>query len=410
MEVLTIIYLAYSFLGLYYLFLFSLIYLQNRDKIYEIPKIKKKFSLSIVIPCYNEAESIERTVKGLLKSDYSGLKKIIVVDDRSTDGSYKIIKQLAKKYSKVMACRTPKNTGCAAGAKNYGAKFVKTDLIGFTDADSFPKVNAISAMIGYFNDKRVGGVTSRVFVENRNTWIAKLQAIEYKIIAFTRKLLGFVGGIYVTNGPLSIYTKKAFDECNGFRMDNWTEDIEITWNMVAKGYLIHMAIPAQVYTVAPDKISDWFKQRLRWNVGGIQTINQYKSSFLRHGMLGLFIIPFFVVAWFLAMFGLVVLSYRIIRSIIVRYLSTRMSIATETAILSMRDLNLTPSILFFFGIVLFILGLVYNILALAYSKEKDYKRHGLFGLLSYMIFYLTAYPAILIYSIYKFFKGKKTWN
>lgn len=410
MEVLTIVYLAYSFLGLYYLFLFTLIYLQNKHRIYEIPEIKKKFSLSIVIPCFNEEESIRRTVEGLLKSDYSGLKKIIVVDDCSTDNSYKIIKELAKKYSKVMACRTPKNTGCAAGAKNYGAKFVDTELIGFTDADSFPKSNAISMMIGYFNDKKVGGVTSRVFVENRNNWLSRLQAIEYKIIAFTRKLLGFVGGIYVTNGPLSIYTKKGFDECNGFNASNWTEDIEITWHLISKGYIIHMAIPAEVYTIVPEKFGDWFKQRLRWNVGGIQTINHYKSSFLRHGMLGLFIIPFFVIAWFLAIFGLILLSYRIIRIIIVRYLSTRMSIATETAILTMRELNITPSILFFFGIVLFSLGLIYNILALMYSKEKDFKRHGLLTLLSYMTFYLTAYPAILITSIYKFFKGKKTWN
>ena len=411
MEPLTIIYLVYSFLGLYYLFLFTLIYLQNKERIFEVWPIKKQLSLSIVIPCYNAAKHIGNTIDNLMKSDYKGLKRIIVVDDCSTDNSYRIAKKYEKKYPNVVrVVQTPKNTGCAAGSKNYGARFVRTELIGFTDDDSFPKPDAISKMIGYFNRKKVGGVTSRVLVLNRNTWLSKIQAIEYKIIAFTRKLLGFVDGIYVTNGPLSIYRRKAFREVGGFDESNWTEDIEITWHIVSKGYKVHMAVPAQVYTIAPERLKPWFKQRIRWNVGGIQTINKYKKSFFRCGMLGLFILPFFIVAWFLAITGLIILGYRITRTIIVRYLSTQMSIANQTAILSMRDINLTPSILFFFGIVMFFLGLMYNVLALRYSKEKDFKRHGFLRLLMYMTFYLTAYPAILIISIYKFFKGKKTWD
>ncbi|MBD3247230.1 glycosyltransferase [Candidatus Pacearchaeota archaeon] len=413
MEPLTLIYLVYSFLGLYYLFLFTLIYIQNKHCIYEIPEIKKQLSLTMVVPCYNAEKQIGETIENLLRSDYKGLKKVIVVDDCSTDNSYKIAKKFQKKYpKKVKVVQTPKNTGCAAGSKNYGAKFVRTKLIGFTDDDSYPKQGAISKMIGYFGDEKTGGVTSRVLVMNRDTWISKLQAIEYKIIAFTRKLLGFVGGIYVTNGPLSIYRLKAFKEAGGFDESNWTEDIEITWHIVSLGYNIHMAVPAKVYTVVPDRFKAWFKQRLRWNVGGIQTINKYKKSFFKCGMLGLFILPFFVVAWFLAITGLFLLGYRIIRTVYVRYLSTTMSIANETAILNMKDIHLTPSILFFFGVVLFFLGLLYNILALRHSKDEEekYKKQGFGRLLIYMTFYLTAYPAILIISIYKFFKGKKTWN
>ena len=109
-------------------------------------------------------------------------------------------------------------------------------------------------------------------------------------------------------------------------------------------------------------------------------------------------------------FGFCLLLYRLIRSIIIRYLVINLSIKSQTAILRFQDLNITPSILFFFGIILLGLGLLYNILGLFHSREKDFKQGGLFYLTIYIFFYLTAYPIILITSIYKFFKGKKTWN
>jgi cellulose synthase/poly-beta-1,6-N-acetylglucosamine synthase-like glycosyltransferase len=409
MEWLTGLYLLYTFIAFYFLFIYVLIYFQNRKQIYEVIEPDKEYSLTIVVPCYNESESIGRNIESLLASDYNSLKKIIIVDDCSKDNSYEIIKQYARKYPRVMAVQTPKNTGCAAGAKNYGAKFVKTDLIGFSDGDSFPKPDAIDKMVGYFNDPDMGAVTSRVFVENRVNKLTKIQAIEYKIIAFTRKLLGFIEAIYVTNGPLSIYRKKAFDDVKGFDIKNLTEDIEITWHFVSRGWKVQMAIPARVYSVAPERVKDWFKQRVRWNVGGIQTVAKYKSQVLKCGMLGFFIMPFFVLSWFLGITGLFFLGYRVARYLIVKYLVASYSVSAHVAVLNMQDLSLNPSILFFFGILLFLVGIAYTFLALAYSQEKEYGRTKLHDIFIYSIFYLLMYPPLLIYSFYRYLKGRNTW-
>ena len=409
MDILTFVYLAYSFIALYFLFLFILIYIPNRKEIFSYPKITKEYSLSIVVPCYNEEKSIAKTIQALLDSDYKNLKKIIVVDDCSTDGSYDVIKKFAEKYPRVIALKTPKNTGNAGGAKNYGAKFVDTCLIGFTDADSYPQKDAIRKMIGFFDNRKTGAVTSMVLVKKREKLIEKLQAIEYKIIAFTRRLFGFVDAIYVTPGPLAIYRKSVFDDLGGFDKKNITEDIEITWHLVLKKYKIEMSLGSRVYTVVPNSFKAWFNQRIRWNVGGIQTINKYKKEFLKGGMLGGFILPFFVFSWFLGIFGLFVLFYRVFRRIIVQYLSTSYSIQTQTAILSLRDINLTPSVLVFFGIAIFILSISFTIISLMHSKEKEFKKHNLFIILVYMFFYLLAYPVILISSICKFLKGKNLW-
>jgi biofilm PGA synthesis N-glycosyltransferase PgaC len=409
MEFLTVVYLIFTFIAFYSLFLFILLYIQNRKEIFTYPKPKKEYSLSMVIPCYNEGKTIEETIKSVLNSGYKNLKKIIVVDDCSKDGSFEIIKKLAEKYPKVIAVQTPKNTGNAAGSKNYGAKFADTELIGFSDGDSFIEVGSINKMVGFFNDEKVGSVTSSVLVSNRVNFITNLQAIEYKVIKFSRKLLEFIDSIYVTPGPLGIFRKSAFDKIHGFDQNNMTEDIEITWHLQAEGYKIKMGIPARSYTVAPTTIRAWIKQRNRWNIGGLQTIGKYSNSWFRKGMLGNFILPFFVISWLLGLFGLAVLIYRLISSLILKFVSTTYSIQAQTAVFRFNDINIVPNVLIFFGLILFFMGLWFTIVALVNMKEENKQRENFFTVGFYMIFYLLMYPIILIISGYKFLRGYRKW-
>lgn len=411
MEFLTGLYLFYTFVSFYFLFLYTMTYIQNKKQIYEIIKPDKIRSLSIVVPCFNAEETIGKTIEAQLKSDYKGLKQIIISDDCSTDGSADIIKSYAKKYKKIKYVKTPKNTGNAAGAKNYGAKFVNTELIGFSDDDSIPGRDAISNMVGFFNDIKIGGVTSRVLVTGRDNFLVKSQAIEYKIIAFTRKLLGFLGSIYVTNGPLSIYRKGAYDDIGGFDTKNLTEDIEFTWKLIAEGWGIAMSVPAVVYTSPPSKIKEWFVQRVRWNIGGIQTMFKYKGKILANNMLGRFIVPFFAFSWFIGLTGLFFLVYRFFQYILVRFLVVKYSVAAQVALVTMNSFKLNPSILFIFGVVLVTLGLIFTFLALGYSREGNkHFRHGILGIFIYSFFYLLMYPPLLIVSAYKYFRGYNEWG
>ena len=408
-ELLTIVYLFYAFLGFYFLFLYGLIYIRNKDKIFSYPKAIKNYSLSIVVPCYNEEKSIGGTIESLLNLNYKNLKKIIIVDDCSTDNSFKIIQKYAKKYSRVLALKTPKNTGKAAGAKNYGAQFANTELIGFVDADSYPEKNSVKNMMGFFQNENVAAVTASILVKEKEKFIEKLQAVEYRIIAFTRKILGFIGAIYVTPGPLAIYRKKCFDERGGFDEQNLTEDIELTWYLLSKGYRVEMNLASRAYTVAPNTFKAWYKQRIRWNVGGIQTIMKYKKTFARKGILGGFVLPFFVFSWVLGVLGVGILIYRGTRRLLVHYLATKYSVAAQTAILTLREINLAPNILVFFGTAFIILSLFYTLLALSYLKDKEFKKMGLFSVLIYSFVYVLAYPFILITSGYKYIKKKRSW-
>lgn len=400
MNLIAIIYLVYMFVSLYMFFFFLILFVKNRKSMFDYPKAKRGYSVSIIVPCYNEEKSIEGTVNSILQSDYPGLKKVIVVDDCSKDNSYKIMKAMAKKDSRIVAVQTPKNTGRAASAKNYGIKFADTELIGFSDADSFLEKQAISKMVGFFDNNKTGAVTCAVLVKHKNKFIEKLQVMEYAIIAWTRKLLGYVDGIWAMPGPLALYRGDLLKRIKGFDENNLTEDIEITWHVINEGYNVEMCLPAQVYSITPTKTIYWLKQRIRWDIGGIQCINKYKGHVF--SKLGYFIIPFFALSMFLGLLGMGVFFYLATTRIISNFLYAKYSITANTPLLTLENLYITPSVLNYLGVILFMLGLFFVVFALSIMKEGTFRGfRNIFNLLFYVVVYLTVYPLILVIAIGK---------
>lgn len=410
MEFLTGIFLFYSFVALYFSILFLLIYFKNRKDLFYYPPVTKEYEVSFVVPCYNEEKSIAQTIENIMEIDYPNLKKIIVVDDCSKDASFSIMKEYEKKYpGLVMAVQTPKNTGNAAGAKNYGSKFVTTELICFTDADSFPEKDSLKKMVGFFDDQKVGAVTASVCAQNQDSFLERAQAIEYSLVKFTRKLLESVNSIYVTPGPLALYRRKPFEEIGRFDESNLTEDIEIAWRFHSKGYLVRMSLSANVHSIVPSDIKTWRNQRLRWNFGGVQTILQYKKNFFNGTMLGNFILPFFIFSWVIGLSGLGFIAYKMTKTIIYRYLVLENTMNAQIALLRMENLSSVPSIIFFFSIFLLITGFLYSVISLSHSSRKGFKKNKAIGFLIYEVFYFFVSPLILINSIIRLITNKKKW-
>jgi poly-beta-1,6 N-acetyl-D-glucosamine synthase len=407
MNWLSVIYLIYMFIAIYFFSLFLFIYLINRNKFFVCPKAKKQYSMSVVVPCYNKGEHIGETIQSLVNSDYKGLKKIIIVDDCSTDNSFEVIKRFAKKYSKVMAVQTPKNTGNAAGAKNYGLGFVKTELICCIDADSYIKENALRNMVGYFNNPQIGSVTGRILVKNNKNLLERLQAIEYAMIIFTRKLLEFIEGIWVTPGALSVYRTEALKEVGGFDTENITEDVEITWKLIKAGYRIKVAVNAITYTSVPNTRKGWWRQRIRWDIGGVQTLLKYKKQVFKKSPLGYFIIPLFAISMFLGLLGLSIFLYLWVKRLILVNLYTSYSVASDMALLTANNLYVNVTTLNFFGAIVLIQGLFLTLFGL--SKINPGVRKSFINLAAYFFAYLTIHPVILAVSIYKMIRKDIKW-
>lgn len=407
MQILPYIYLGYMFLALYLISFFLLIYLRNRKQMFDYPVSRKKYTISFLVPAYNEEKTIADTIKHIFAIDYDILE-VIVINDGSKDRTAEIVKQLQGKYPRLKLLNK-KNSG-KADSLNQGIKIAKGELVAVTDADSYPASDSIRKMTGFFDDASVGVVTCPVIARNRNIFIEKLQAIEYKVIAFTRKLLDYVDAIYATPGPLALYRKKALIDINGFDKNNMTEDIEATWHLTKNGWQRRMCLSTEVTTTVPSKFLAWFRQRRRWNVGGLQCIYKYRNSVLKGGMLGYFIIPLFVVSTFLGLLGLGIFAYLLIRRGISNFLYVKYSLIASSPVLSMQDFYVTPSVLNYLGIVLFLLSLVFTLLFISKLKEKILTKENILNIPFYMIVYLMFYPFIMAGSIFHMMRGKRVWR
>ena len=404
------IFFFYMFVGLYMLSLFLLIYFQNKSRLFSYPKGKPE-PVSIIIPCYNDASSIGAAIESILKIKYpKNMIEIIVVDDCSTDNSAEIVSNYVKKYKNVRLIVNKRNSGGAAEPTNIGILAARFPYVAVADSDSTPESNALLKMIGFLqNEPRVAAVTCAVLAKRPHTFIQKLQAIEYVVIAWSRKLLDLVDSVYVTPGPFALYRRDVLINVGLFDTKNMTQDIEIVWRLMSRGYQARMCLSTAVHSETPNKLKAWFRQRVRWNIGGTQTLLKYKNLFFRRGMLGAFILPFFSFSLFLGLFGLGIFIYLFVRRMLVFYLSINYSISANSAIVSLQDLNLTLSILNYFGISLFIAGALFTFAGLAIMKSKYSYQHNLFNIFFYMIVYLTVYPVIMVTSLYRLWRGTYSW-
>jgi len=409
MEVLPFIYLGYMFISLYMLSLFLIIFFRNKDRFFEYPPVTKRYGVSFIVPAYNEERTIASTLEYIFEIDYDKIIEVIVINDKSSDGTLRIARSLLKKYPRLKIINNKENLG-KAGSLNKALKIVKGELVAVVDADSYPSSDSLSKMVGYFDNARVGAVTCPIVARNTDKFIEKLQAIEYKVIAFTRKLLDYVDAIYVTPGPLALYRKSALLDIKGFDSENMTEDIEATWHLTHNGWKRRMCLATTVSSTVPSKIKDWFVQRRRWNIGGLQCIYKYRHSLGKKEMLGWFIIPFFILSTFLGLLGLTIFFYLMTRRVISNYLRTLFSIEAGVPILTINELYITPSILNYLGVVLFIAGLIFTLLVLSILKENILKKENLLNIPFYMMIYLTFYPFIMLNASWHAIVGKRIWR
>jgi glycosyltransferase involved in cell wall biosynthesis len=85
--------------------------------------------ISVIIPAYNAENYIERTLNSIINQSFQAYE-IIVIDDGSTDNTYKIVKE---KFPSIKLF-WQKNQGPSA-ARNYGIRIAAGDWITFLDAD-----------------------------------------------------------------------------------------------------------------------------------------------------------------------------------------------------------------------------------------------------------------------------------
>ncbi|MCR4842587.1 MAG: glycosyltransferase [Eubacterium sp.] len=94
--------------------------------------------VSVLVPCYNTKDTIERCATSLLNQTIGKENmEIFLIDDCSTDDTYEELKRWEAMYPGIIfAVRTPQNCQCG-GARNYATPMTTGRYIGYCDADDW---------------------------------------------------------------------------------------------------------------------------------------------------------------------------------------------------------------------------------------------------------------------------------
>ncbi|MDF2564020.1 MAG: Hyaluronan synthase [Massilibacillus sp.] len=247
--------------------------------------IDKDFTpgVTIIIPCFNEEEWIQKTILGCINQDYPIHKlEVIVVDDCSDDRSIEKIEEIIeelkvkeKRYdmeSRLQYVRQKKNAG-KREALARGAVMAQHELIVFVDSDSFLDPFAIRNIVQPFKDAKMGGVSGRTDVANTYTnTLTKMQAVRY-FIAFRimKAAESYFDAVTCLSGPLSCYRKDLLIKY----MDAWLnqkffrqkatfgDDRSMTNFILRKNRTVYQDT-AICNTIVPNSYDVFLKQQMRW--------------------------------------------------------------------------------------------------------------------------------------------------
>lgn len=272
--------------------------------------------VAVIVPCWNEESTIERTIASLLALEYPQEKlSIILVDDGSTDNTYAVMQRFA--HNPQVHILQQENGGKYTAVNAGIEKARGAEFIGCLDADSFVDKGALREIISCFEDAEVMAATASMSVHQPQTVMQRIQYVEYLLGISMRHIFSVVNSIYVTPGPFSFYRPEVFEKIGAFRHGHLTEDMEMALRMQRAGYRIENAIRARVYTKAPATFGKLFKQRVRWITGFLRNVLYDYRDLIgnqRHGALGLIILPISLISIVFAIFIFVSIVIQIVKN------------------------------------------------------------------------------------------------
>ena len=246
--------------------------------------------VTILVPAYNEAKVIAKTIHSLLASEYAGKMEILVIDDGSTDDTAEAI--LSIKDSRVRLI-SQANAG-KAHALQKGVDESTSEFLVFVDADTQFENDALHHLISACQDPKVGAVSGHARVGNLKKFLARCQDLEY-VCGFNldRRAYAAWNCITVAPGAISAIRKSAILAAGGFSYETLAEDTDLTLSIHRAGYRIEYQPEAVAHTEAPETFSTLAKQRFRWAYGTLQCAWKHRDMIFnpRFKALGWFSLP-----------------------------------------------------------------------------------------------------------------------
>jgi len=212
---------------------------------------------SILVPAYNEEQSIASCLNSLISVAYDD-KEIIVIDDASTDRTVQTVEKFLGKD--VILVRREWNGGRAA-ALNSGLQRATGDVIITTDADTVVPSDWLQRFKSCFEQQGVVAVGGAYQAYNKDNSLVNATSILDQILngVFRKSLVP-----NKLSGVNSAILRKVLLDLGGFNENSWwSEDSELGWKLKRTGKVVYDHDNV-VNTIYPDTWSDIWKRKFYW--------------------------------------------------------------------------------------------------------------------------------------------------
>ena len=199
--------------------------------------------LTVIVPACNEAAEIESATRTLLEQDYTDFQ-IILVDDRSTDSTGRIIDKLATEDARIKAIhimKLPERWLGKVHALNTGLQQTNGELVLFTDADVHFANGALRAAVDNFLKRGLDHMAGFPCLQPSGILLgAMLAAFLRQFVAVMRpwKVSDPTSRAFIGIGAFNLVRKQAFITAGGFewlRMEVG-DDVGVGLMMKLAGY------------------------------------------------------------------------------------------------------------------------------------------------------------------------------
>jgi len=228
-----------------------------------------KYDISIVIPTYNDEETLEACLDSIESLNYAGTYNTFIVDGNSNDRTVEI----AEKYGCNIIFE---NKGKISYARELGVKASNSEFIAFTDADCVVPEDWLSTLINCFDDEGdIAAVGGPNITPDDDSTFAKSVGDVLSLLSGAGARYGFEGAetqeIYHNPTCNVIYRRKVIEEVGGF--DHYlitVDDEEMDYRIRERGYKILYTPEAEVLHYRRPDLKSFTKMGYRYGIGRAQ--------------------------------------------------------------------------------------------------------------------------------------------
>jgi len=230
---------------------------------------------TLVVAAYNEEHFIAEKIKNCLELKYPpGKLKFLIITDGSTDKTVEIV----ERYPQIRLLHEDTRAGKIA-AVHRAMEFVDTEIVVFTDANTFLNPEAIINICRHYTDETVGAVAGekRVQIDENADASAAGEGFYWKYESALKKWDSELYSVVGAAGELFSVRRSLYRDVEP---DTVLDDFMISMLIALQGYRIVYEPQAYALETASENVTEELKRKIRIAAGGIQSILRLKSLFI----------------------------------------------------------------------------------------------------------------------------------